>query len=119
MGVSNVLTMDAMFYESIFNQDISSWDVSNVSDMRSMFARNTSFNANISDWDISNLTRSQRMFSGATNFNQEENKEYNASFFKTESKPTCTSEIDTDEDGLSDSTETELSTYSSSVSDLQ
>ena len=35
-----------------FNQDISSWDVSNVTDMRGMFER-SSFNQDISSWDVS------------------------------------------------------------------
>ena len=51
-------------------------------------------------WYYKYVVKGNAMF--ATNFNQEENKEYNASFFKTESKPTCTSEIDTDEDGVTD-----------------
>ena len=29
--------MNSMFYDSAFNQDISSWDVSNVTNMNSMF----------------------------------------------------------------------------------
>ena len=37
--------MSYMFYNnSTFNQDISSWDVSNVTNMADMFACNTSFN---------------------------------------------------------------------------
>ena len=34
-----------------FNQDISSWDVSNVTDMGGMFS-NSSFNQDISSWDV-------------------------------------------------------------------
>jgi len=37
-----------------FNQDISSWDVSNVIDMGGMF-RNSIFNGDISSWDVSNV----------------------------------------------------------------
>ena len=37
-----------------FNQDISSWDVSSVTDMEYMF-RATPFNQDISSWDVSNV----------------------------------------------------------------
>ena len=39
--------------ETPFNQDISSWDVSNVTDMRSMFY-DSSFNQDISSWVVPN-----------------------------------------------------------------
>jgi hypothetical protein len=35
--VSNVVTMEKMFYWSKFNGDISRWDVSNVENMYAMF----------------------------------------------------------------------------------
>ncbi len=46
--VSQVTNMLSMFNCSIFNGDISNWDVSSVTDMRSMF------NCSIFDGDISN-----------------------------------------------------------------
>ena len=52
-----------------FNQDISSWDVSNVTNMISLF-RNTPFNQDISSWDVSNVTYMNGMF-GETPFNQD------------------------------------------------
>jgi surface protein len=39
-----------------FNEDISKWDVSNVTDMRHMFDNAESFNEDISKWDVSNVT---------------------------------------------------------------
>ena len=45
--------MSCMFYKSSFNQDISSWDVSNVKDMREMFSY-SSFNHDISSWNVPN-----------------------------------------------------------------
>lgn len=47
-----------------FNQDISNWDVSNVTKMGSTF-RNTSFNQDLSNWDISNVTTMQTMFTNS------------------------------------------------------
>jgi surface protein len=42
---------------SKFNQDISSWDVRNVTKMNFMFSSAVSFNQDISNWDVSNVTR--------------------------------------------------------------
>ena len=54
--VSNVTNMNGMFESATsFNQDISSWDVSNVTNMGGMFG-NSSFNQDISSWDVSNVT---------------------------------------------------------------
>ena len=45
--------MNGMFSDSPFNQDISSWNVSNVTDMIGMFA-NSPFNQDISSWVVPN-----------------------------------------------------------------
>jgi surface protein len=48
--------MSAMFcYCESFNQDLSSWDVSNVEDMQHMFNGCTSFNQDLSSWDVSKV----------------------------------------------------------------
>ena len=39
-----------------FNQDLSEWDVSGVTDMNSMFDYAGSFNQDISHWDVSSVT---------------------------------------------------------------
>jgi surface protein len=45
-----------------FNEDITTWDTSNVTDMASMFYNCPNFNQNISYWDVSNVTTMQFMF---------------------------------------------------------
>jgi len=48
-----------------FNRDISSWDVSSVTVMSSMFSDASSFNGNIDKWDVSSVTDMTFMFSHA------------------------------------------------------
>ena len=67
--VSGVTNMGAMFKNSYFNQDISSWDVSNVESMREMF-RQTPFNQDLSGWDTKLVKDMSLMFYFAGNFNQ-------------------------------------------------
>lgn len=69
--VSNVTNMSGMFDNNQkFNPDVSSWDVSNVTDMSRMFFRNNIFNQNISIWNTSKVTNMSEMFSYAALFNQ-------------------------------------------------
>jgi surface protein len=56
-----------------FNEDISSWDVSNVTDMSDAFLSNSKFNQDIGSWDVSNVTNMSRMFEGAAEFNHDIN----------------------------------------------
>ena len=56
---------------SLFNQDISSWDVSKVTNMDRMFAGAAAFNQDISSWDVSSVTAMVDMFYNATSFNQD------------------------------------------------
>ena len=51
-----------------FNQDISSWDVSNVTDMSELFRTATSFNVDLSSWDVSNVTNCEDVFLGSTSW---------------------------------------------------
>ena len=66
---SNVTNMENLFSSAhAFNQDISAWDVSNVTNMRRMFYDTRAFNQNIGSWDTSNVTNMNLMF-GSSNFN--------------------------------------------------
>ena len=70
--VSNVTDMSWMFRDAkSFNQDISGWDVSNVTNMKGMFSKAKSFNQDISGWHVSKVTDMSSMFSDAYNFNQD------------------------------------------------
>ena len=68
--VSNVTNMYRMFKYTAFNQDISYWNVSSVTNMSEMFYGATSFNQDINSWDVRNVTTMREMFLGATAFNQ-------------------------------------------------
>ena len=67
---SNITNMVLMFDHTRFNQDIGSWDLSNVTDMNGMFDRARSFNQDIGNWDVINVTNMESVFLGAESFNQ-------------------------------------------------
>lgn len=70
--VSNVVNMSEMFSAACcFNQDIGNWDVSNVTNMSAMFRGSLSFNQDIGNWDVSNVTNMSEMFKSADDFNQD------------------------------------------------
>ncbi len=73
--VSDVTNMVAMFSSvnvgGSFNQDIGAWDVSSVETMSVMFAGAANFNQDISEWDVSNVERMAQMFRTAAEFNQD------------------------------------------------
>ena len=49
--------MNSLFYgATAFNQNLSSWDVSSVTNMNSMFYGATAFNQDISSWIVDNVT---------------------------------------------------------------
>ncbi len=66
-----ITNMSYMFPSSNFNQNISHWDVSNVTDMRVMFYYNTSFNQDIGNWNVSEVTDMGDMLANASSFNQD------------------------------------------------
>jgi surface protein len=55
---------------SLFNQSLSLWDTSSVTDMSYMFSGATSFDQSLSSWVTSSVTTMRHMFSGATSFDQ-------------------------------------------------
>ena len=70
-NVSNVTNMDSMFNTAnAFNQPIGNWNVSNVTNMDSMFNTANAFNQPIENWNVSRVTNMKNMFTQATAFNQ-------------------------------------------------
>ena len=68
---SNVTSMTEMFISvSAFNQNIGYWNTANVLDMSGMFFGASTFNQNIGSWDTSNVTTMGSMFQYASLFNQ-------------------------------------------------
>lgn len=68
--VSNVTDMASMFETSSFNSPLNNWDVSNVTDMNRMFILATNFNQPLNNWDVSSVTNMQQMFQYTWVFNQ-------------------------------------------------
>ena len=68
--VSNVTNMSKMFEESTFNQDISNWDVRNLTNAYAMFKDNSVFNQPLENWNVGNVSKMGRMFEGNSAFNQ-------------------------------------------------
>jgi surface protein len=56
---------------AVFNQDISSWNTSNNTNMGSMFEGCQAFNQNLSQWKTDKVIRMSSMFNGCTSFNQD------------------------------------------------
>ena len=67
---------DAAFFDSdlsgatLFNGDLSGWDVSGVTDMSGMFQGTSRFNGDLSGWDVSSVTDMSYMFRSAAFFDR-------------------------------------------------
>ena len=70
-NVGEVTNMYNMFRDaSAFNQDLSSWNVGKVTTMQFMFYRASAFNQDLSSWNVGKVTSMSYMFNGASAFNQ-------------------------------------------------
>jgi len=69
--IENIQIENGKFKKAIaFNQSLNSWNVSNVTKMRSMFGEAESFNQPINAWNVSKVRNMSFMFHAASNFNQ-------------------------------------------------
>ncbi len=70
--LSNVTDMSSMFEENhVFNGDITGWDVSNVTTMYGTFYACYVFDQDIGGWNVSNVTNMEYLLGEATSFNQD------------------------------------------------
>ncbi|WP_179019233.1 BspA family leucine-rich repeat surface protein [Winogradskyella forsetii] len=70
-NLSQVTDLNSMFSLcDNFNQSINHWDVSTITNMRSMFSSCPLYNQPLDNWDVSNVNNMAWMFRGASAFNQ-------------------------------------------------
>ena len=69
--VSNIKTAAYAFMRAYrFNGDLSSWNTSQMTDFQSMFQDASAFNSDIGAWDVRNVTNFSNFLYGALSFNQ-------------------------------------------------
>jgi Mycoplasma protein of unknown function, DUF285. len=64
--LTNVLDISYMFSNSNFNQPITYWNASSITNMTSLFENNTTFVQNITYWIVDSTVTLTNMFSGST-----------------------------------------------------
>lgn len=69
-GVNSLAYMFAYTFSLNGPSNIDSWDISNVTDLTSMFEEAIIFNQALNSWNTSNVLSMQNTFSSASNFNQ-------------------------------------------------
>ena len=73
--VSKVTNMKSMFWGcENFNADLSKWDVSSVKNMGFMFFKCKSFNSDLSKWNVSSVEDMRFMFQNCEKFNSDLSK---------------------------------------------
>ena len=71
------ITLKSIIQNSKFNHDISTWDVSNVTQMKELFQDATSLNQDLRSWKLNEkLPKSRTMFTGATAFKIKEHSRH-------------------------------------------
>ncbi|WP_299322242.1 BspA family leucine-rich repeat surface protein [uncultured Maribacter sp.] len=71
-NLTNVTDMTSMFIVcDKFNGNINNWDVSNVTGMYGVFGSADIFNQPLNNWDVSNVTNMNFMFASTDEFNQD------------------------------------------------
>ncbi len=61
--------MDIMFFDAKkFNQNLNSWDISNVVSMSGMFVCANNFDKNLSNWKLNRVENCNQIFASATAF---------------------------------------------------
>lgn len=71
-NMSTVTNTNSMFFGChSFNQPLNDWDVSNVISMNGMFTSASSFNQPLGNWNVFNVGDMASMFNNATVFNQD------------------------------------------------
>lgn len=71
LNMASATSFQTMFYASNFNENISGWNTTNVTNMIQMFRLNTVFNQPIGSWNTANVSRFDNMLNGATSFDQD------------------------------------------------
>ena len=86
IDTSEITDMSNLFYNSKFeninNIEVSNWDVSNITNMDSMFNECINFNCDLSKWDVSNVTNMKYMFQNCENFQAKDLDKWNVSNVK-------------------------------------
>jgi surface protein len=75
--VSNVTNMGSLFMFSQFNQPINNWNVSKVPDMSRMFQYSKNFNQPFDKWDTSQVTNMSNMFCNAAAYKNHDLRSWN------------------------------------------